>query len=131
MSKRTAPREEQSRSGFEKQIIDIAEFLRDRKARDILVLDLQGMTTIADYFVICTVTSAVQSRAILRELADMMDRYSLQPLSRDAGADSPWVLLDYNYFIIHIFLQEGRDYYRLEKLWSDAEVIYSHRGDSP
>jgi ribosome-associated protein len=128
MSERTASKREESRSGLEKRIIDIAEFLRDRKARDILVLDLQGMTTIADYFVICTVTSAVQSRAIIRDLADMMDRYSLQPLSRDTGVDSPWVLLDYNYFIIHIFLQEGRDYYRLEKLWSDAEVIYSHKG---
>ena len=113
---------------LEDRVKNIAQFIHERKARDILVLDLQGLTNIADYFIICTVTSSVQSKALIRDLEMLMKKYNVTPLSRESGADSPWVLLDYNYFIIHLFLQEGRDYYRLEKLWSDARILCSYEG---
>jgi ribosome-associated protein len=128
MREMTAPKEKESREKLAERVKEIAEFLRDRKARDILVLDLEGMTTITDYFIICTVTSSVQTKALIRDLVSFMKEYDVKPLSRDTSVDSPWVLLDYNFFIIHLFLQEGRDYYRLEKLWSDAEVICSFGG---
>jgi ribosome-associated protein len=128
MREMTAPKEKESREKMAERVKEIAEFLRDRKARDILVLDLEGMTTITDYFIICTVTSSVQTKALVRDLESFMKEYDVKPLSRDTSVDSPWVLLDYNFFIIHLFLQEGRDYYRLEKLWSDAEVICSFGG---
>lgn len=128
MREMTAPKEKESREKLAERVKEIAEFLRDRKARDILVLDLEGMTTITDYFIICTVTSSVQTKALVRDLESFMKEYDVKPLSRDTSVDSPWVLLDYNFFIIHLFLQEGRDYYRLEKLWSDAEVICSFGG---
>jgi len=128
MREMTAPKEKESREKLAERVKEIAEFLRDRKARDILVLNLEGMTTITDYFIICTVTSSVQTKALIRDLESFMKEYDVKPLSRDTSVDSPWVLLDYNFFIIHLFLQEGRDYYRLEKLWSDAEVICSFGG---
>ena len=109
-------------------VLETAELLKDKKAQDILVLDMQGYTTITDYFIICTVTSAVQIKALIRYLEEFMDQRNLEPLTGKVNSDSPWVLLDYNYFIVHIFLQEGREYYQLEKLWSDAEVLYSHKG---
>ena len=113
---------------LEDRVKNIAQFIHERKARDILVLDLQGLTSIADYFIICTVTSSVQSKALIRDLEILMKEYNVTPLSRESSVDSPWVLLDYNYFIIHLFLQEGRDYYRLEKLWSDARILCSYEG---
>lgn len=113
---------------LEDRVKNIAQFIHERKARDILVLDLQGLTSIADYFIICTVTSSVQSKALIRDLEMLMKEYNVTPLSRESSVDSPWVLLDYNYFIIHLFLQEGRDYYRLEKLWSDARILCSYEG---
>ncbi|MCK4923427.1 MAG: ribosome silencing factor [Spirochaetes bacterium] len=128
MREMTAPKEKGSREELAEWVKEIAEFLRDRKARDILVLDLEGMTSIADYFIICTVTSSVQTKALIRDLESFMKEYDVKSLSRNTSVDSPWVLLDYNFFIIHLFLQEGRDYYRLEKLWSDAEVICSFKG---
>ncbi len=128
MREMTAPKEKGSREELAERVKEIAEFLRDRKARDILVLDLEGMTSIADYFIICTVTSSVQTKALIRDLESFMKEYDVKSLSRNTSVDSPWVLLDYNFFIIHLFLQEGRDYYRLEKLWSDAEVICSFKG---
>ena len=130
MREMTASRDE-SRSELNQRVVGIAEFLRERKAHDILVLDLEGMTSITDFFIICTVTSSVQTKAIIRDLEEFMRQYDLKPLSRDTAADSPWVLLDYNFFIIHIFQQEGRDYYRLEKLWSEAKVLYSREGGMP
>jgi ribosome-associated protein len=128
MREMTAPKEKESREKLAGRVKEIAEFLHDRKARNILVLDLEGMTTITDYFIICTVTSSVQTKALIRDLESFMKDYDVKPLSRDTSVESPWVLLDYNFFIIHLFLQEGRDYYRLEKLWSDAEVICSLEG---
>jgi ribosome-associated protein len=128
MREMTVSKEKESREKLAGQVKEIAEFLHDRKARNILVLDLEGMTTITDYFIICTVTSSVQTKALIRDLESFMKDYDVKPLSRDTSVESPWVLLDYNFFIIHLFLQEGRDYYRLEKLWSDAEVICSFEG---
>ena len=84
--------------------------------------------SITDYFIICTVNSTVQTRALVRYIEEYMKDLDIKPLSKKSITDSPWVLLDYNDFIIHIFLQEGRDYYRLEKLWSDAKIVYDHVG---
>jgi ribosome-associated protein len=130
MREMTVPQED-PRSELNQRAIGIGEFLKARKARDVVVLDLEGLTSITDYFIICTVTSSVQAKAIIRDLELFMKQYDLRPLSRDAALDSPWVLIDYNYFIIHIFQKEGRDYYRLEKLWSDAKVVYSNAGGIP
>jgi len=109
-------------------VLKAAELLRDNKAQDIIVLDLQGQTSITDYFIICTVTSSVQTKALIRSVGEFMRGYGLKPISLNVNMNSPWVLLDYNYFIIHIFHTEGRDFYRLEKLWSDAEVVFAERG---
>ena len=128
MKETTVPQQKDTRVELNRRVVEIAKFLRDRKARDVLVLDLDGLTSITDYFVLCTVTSSIQTKALLRDLEQFMGQFDLKPLSRTPAVDSPWVLLDYNYFVIHIFLQEGRDHYRLERLWSDAKVVYSHEG---
>jgi ribosome-associated protein len=129
MSESTASTQSESRNELEERVKNIAQYIHDRRARDVLVLDLDGLTSIADYFIICTVTSSVQSKALIRDLEQLMKEYHIKPLSRESTVDSPWVLLDYNYFIIHLFLQEGRDFYRLEKLWSDARVLCSFEGE--
>jgi len=92
------------------------------------VLDLQGQTSITDYFLICTVTSFVQTKALVRSVGEFMRGYGMRPITSNVNTNSPWVLLDYNYFIIHIFHTEARDFYGLEKLWSDAEVVFDERG---
>ncbi len=126
--KETLRTDESVQAWARKVVLEIAGFLENAKARDIVVLDMRECTGISDYFVLCTVNSTVQSRAIVRDLDMFMDAYDLKPLSGRVSTDSPWVLLDYNFFIIHIFLEEGRNYYQLEKLWSDAKVVYENRG---
>lgn len=109
-------------------VLKAAGLLGDNMAQDVVVLDLQGMTSITDYFLICTVTSAVQTKALVRSIEEFMREYGMKPISSHVNTNSPWVLLDFNYFVIHIFLAEGRDFYGLEKLWSDAAVVFDERG---
>ena len=82
--------------------IQVAELLKDKKARDILVLKLGSMTSITDYFIIATANSTVQIKALVRFIEELMNGNKLKPLSRGNNYESPWVLLDYNYFIIHL-----------------------------
>jgi len=112
----------------EKIVLQVAELLKDKKAKDIIVLDLEDLTSITDYFILATVNSSVQTKALIRFIEEFMHQNKIKPFLKNEGHDSPWVLLDYNYFIIHIFLKEGRDYYQLEKLWTDAPVVYSDKG---
>ncbi|MFW6138776.1 MAG: ribosome silencing factor [Spirochaetota bacterium] len=109
-------------------VIRVAELLKDEKARDIVVLDLNGLTSITDYFIICTANSAIQTRALARTINEYASQLDLKPFTRNVNFDSPWVLIDYNYFIVHIFLEEGRNYYQLEKFWVDAQAVYTNQG---
>ena len=104
---------------------EVADVLRDDKAFDILVLNIGKLTSITDIFVICTATSSVQIKALIRDIDELLHRRNLRLVNSVDNLNSPWVLLDYNYFVIHIFLKEGRDFYKLERLWSDAEIIYN------
>jgi ribosome-associated protein len=113
---------------MKKVILRLAELLKDKKAQDILVLDLAQLTSITDYFILATVNSSTQSKALVRFIEEYLKEYDIRPLVKNDEYESPWVLLDYNYFIIHLFLKEGREYYQLEKLWSDAPVVYSDEG---
>ena len=110
-------------------VLRVGELLKEKRAENIVVLDLDGITSIADYFVLCTVKSGVQARALVRFLDELMKPSGIESMTRNPGFESMWVLLDYNFFIVHIFLKEGRDYYQLEKLWCDAKVLYSHEGE--
>jgi len=110
---------------IERLVVDVAKFLKERKARDIIVMNMEKLTSITDFFIICTANSSVQIKALIRDLDNFLSSYELKPLSRNIDVNSPWVLIDYNYFVVHIFLKEGREYYQLEKLWCDAEIIYN------
>jgi ribosome-associated protein len=110
-------------------VLKVAELLRDKRAQNIVVLDLEKLVTFTDFFIICTVKTAVQTKALVRFIEELVEGTAIRPVNRNTTFDSMWVLLDYNYFIVHIFQKEGRDYYQLEKLWCDAKTVYSHQGD--
>jgi ribosome-associated protein len=93
----------------------------DKKARDVLVLDLQGLTTITDYFVICSGESTTQVKAITEEIEERFHAEGVKPLGIEGLSHGHWVLMDYNDVIIHIFEEETRKFYELEKLWIDAK----------
>ena len=101
-----------------------AKYADDKKAEDIVILDVRGLSPITDYFVICTASSSPHLRAVLREIEDQMfEEHDLHPRWRDRSADSEWLVLDFNDVMVHVFMAEKREFYSLEELWGDAKKV--------
>lgn len=101
-------------------IVDIAE---EKKASNIVLLDIRNVSIIADYFVICSGNSERQVKAIARDIEENLDMQDVHPTSKEGMDQGRWVLLDYGDVIVHVFAPVERDYYRLEKLWSNAQTV--------
>jgi ribosome-associated protein len=103
-----------------RRIVELAE---DKKAADIVLLDLTGLTTLADYFVICSAGSERQLGAIADGIVEGLRTEGERPIGREGVAASHWVLLDFGSTIVHIFTPPERDFYQLEKHWAEAKTI--------
>ncbi|MBM3284321.1 MAG: ribosome silencing factor [Candidatus Aminicenantes bacterium] len=101
-----------------------------KKAEDILVLDLRGISTFTDFFVIMSGNSSRQNVAISENIELELKKGKLLPLGVEGKERAEWILIDYGSFIVHVFSRRARDYYALEKLWGDApRVSYSTEND--
>lgn len=100
-----------------------AEAADAKKALDILVLDLRGLTTIADYFVICSGASSTQVGAIADGVGQAMAREGVNTSHIEGGSESSWILMDLGDVVVHIFDEQARAYYSLERLWGDAPRV--------
>jgi ribosome-associated protein len=100
--------------------VDIAS---DKKASDVLLLDIREVTTIADYFVICSGSNPRQIQAIADALEENLEKQGARALHREGIAETGWLLLDFGDVIVHIFGTKEREYYRLERLWSEAKTV--------
>jgi ribosome-associated protein len=103
--------------------IQAAKAAFNKKALDVIILDLSGLTFIADYFVICSGESTTQVKAIAEFIEQEFASKRVKPLGVEGAVHSHWILLDYGDVIIHVFEKETRAYYNLEKLWMDAKII--------
>ncbi|MCR1900231.1 ribosome silencing factor [Irregularibacter muris] len=102
----------------------IAEWIDEKKGKDIDVLNIENLSTIADYFVLASGTSTTQVQAIadhIEEKAEKFEEFSL--LRKEGYREGRWILLDFNEVIVHVFHEEERDFYKLERLWQDAKNI--------
>ena len=106
------------------QIAAIAvDALDDKKAKNIKVLKTDGQTVLADYFVICNGSSAPHIKSLVDEVDRRLSEAG-EPLMRREGLRSDiWVLMDFGCVIVHVFTDEARKFYNLERLWSDAETV--------
>lgn len=95
----------------------------DKKALDVQVLHVAPLTSVADYLVIGTAESDRQTRAIADSIDETLSRMGQRPLSIEGTASGQWVLLDFGDVVAHIFRQDIRSHYALERLWSDAKQI--------
>jgi ribosome-associated protein len=105
-----------------RRIVELAE---DKKAADMILLELYPLTTMADYFVICSGGSERQLEAIADGIIAGLRDEKIRPIGREGTAASHWVLIDYGSVIVHIFTPPERDYYGLEKHWAEAKTILS------
>ncbi|HLX41415.1 MAG TPA: ribosome silencing factor [Ktedonobacteraceae bacterium] len=103
-----------------KAIVDVAS---DKKAADIILLDIRDVTTIADYFVICNGNNTRQVQAIADAIDEELGKQGANVLHREGTAETGWLLLDFGDVIVHIFGVKEREYYRLERLWSEAKTV--------
>ena len=106
---------------------ELAEFivktLDAKKAKNIKLLRIDDKTVLADYFVICGGNSNTQIRALAGEVEEKLEENGISPHHIEGYNEASWTVLDYSAVIVHIFSREAREFYKLEKLWSDAEDI--------
>ncbi len=100
-----------------------AKALDDKKARDVKVLRTAEQTVIADYFVICNGTSSTHIKALVDEVDKQLSEAGEPPIRREGLRSDIWVLMDFGSVIVHVFTDEARKFYNLERLWSDSEEV--------
>lgn len=99
------------------------ELAADKKASDIVLLDVSALTTLADYFVICSGASERQLSAVADGLVEGLNDGGAALLAREGGPGSHWVLLDFGAVIVHVMAPSERDFYQLERLWAAAPML--------
>jgi len=95
----------------------------EKKAKDIVVLNVGEISAFTDYFIICSGTSDRQVRAISSHIKESLKKAGIVPVGVEGEQEGKWILLDYGDAIVHVFLDETRTFYNLERLWSEAPQI--------
>lgn len=99
----------------------IMKHASEKKGEKIIALDLEGLSLIADYFVIISGRNDRQVKAIVEGIASELSKEGIKPHSIEGLGEGKWVLIDYGTVVAHVFCEETREYYQLESLWADAE----------
>ena len=94
--------------------------MQEKKAEEIVVLDVSALTSFTEYFVVCTGESEPQLRTIAKNIEEKLSANGIRPHHLEGRSDHGWILMDYDDFVVHIFSREKRTYYDLERLWADA-----------
>lgn len=103
--------------------VEILNFLYAKKGHNLKMLHVTDQTVITDYFVICTGNSNTQIKALADEVDYKTGLMGIKPKSIEGFREATWIVMDYSSVIVHIFNRESREFYNLEKLWNDSEVI--------
>ncbi len=100
-----------------KQIVGLAE---EKKAEDLVTLNVSKITSLSDYFVICSAKNLIQVKAIADNIKDNIKE---KPFRTEGYQNANWIIIDYVDIVVHIFFEEAREYYDLERLWFDAKTV--------
>ncbi|UCD38583.1 MAG: ribosome silencing factor [Fidelibacterota bacterium] len=111
-----------SASGSKTLAARSADLMLDKKAKEITILDVRLLTSVTDFFVLCTGESDVQIKAIVDHVNESLRAENTKPYHIEGYDQLSWVLMDYVDVVAHIFLPETREYYGLERLWADAKI---------
>jgi ribosome-associated protein len=101
----------------------IINALVEKKAKNIKVIDIEDLTTIATYFVICSGTSTTHIKTLADEVEFKLKEEGLLPLRHEGYNSARWILIDYGDIIVHIFYEEDREFYNLDRLWQDGKSV--------
>ncbi|WP_418790717.1 ribosome silencing factor [Phosphitispora sp. TUW77] len=98
--------------------------VKDKKAKDIVLLDIEEISVVCDYFLICTGLSSTQVKAIAENIEQKLKEQGITKLRMEGYKDAHWVLIDFGAVVVHIFQENDREFYNLERLWGDAKAVY-------
>jgi len=101
----------------------IVKILDSKKAEDIEVINISDLTIIADYFVICSGNSSTQVKALADEVDKVLSEQGIEPHHIEGYRGANWILMDYDDVVVHIMYKEAREFYKIERLWADAEKL--------
>jgi ribosome-associated protein len=113
-------------SGIISHIQRISTLMLEKKALNIKIIDVRNITTLTDFFVICTSESKPQTRAITDHIHDQMKANGMKAWHIEGYENLDWVLLDYINIVVHVFSRDSRDYYDLDRLWADGKITQVH-----
>jgi ribosome-associated protein len=102
----------------------------EKKGKEVKILDIRSISTVADYFVICTGTSTTHTRAIADNIEEKLSLLGLKLHHMEGYENGRWILLDFVDVVVHIFHGEERDFYNLERLWGDAREVAMPRSEA-
>jgi ribosome-associated protein len=102
----------------------MVKILDDKKARDIKVINIDKITILTDYFVICSGTSTTHIKALADEIEFRLKERGMECARKEGYNSARWILMDYGGVVLHIFHEEDRSFYNLERLWSDGVISY-------
>lgn len=100
----------------------IAAAASNKKAHDIVLMKMEGLTVATDYFVVCSANTATQTRAIADEVEEKLAENGVDFSHKEGYREGEWILVDYGDCVLHVFTRDSREYYALEQLWGDAEL---------
>ena len=100
----------------------IAAATSNKKAHDIVLMKMEGLTIATDYFVVCSANTATQTRAIADEVEEKLAEEGVSFIHKEGYREGEWILMDYGDCVLHVFTRDSREYYALEQLWGDAEL---------
>lgn len=103
--------------------VQLAQALDNKKGQDIKVLKTENLTSLADYFVICTATSNTQVKAMSDACEEAMEKQGERVHHIEGHRDGTWLLMDFSSVVVHVFTEEARKFYDLERLWADAQDV--------
>ena len=104
-------------------IIDnIVNSIQEKKGYDITILEVKGLSSLTDFFIICSSDSDPQTRSITNCIKKDLSKITIKPYQIEGFEDLDWVLMDYHDIVIHIFKKEVREFYKIERLWADAKI---------
>ena len=101
----------------------IVQVMDSKKAKDIRLIKIEGISSLGDYFVVASASNTTQVKAIADEVEDEMTKLGLEPNRVEGRQSAQWILMDYYDVMVHVFLDEARSFYNLERLWSDAPQV--------
>ena len=114
---------EKAPSDAKQKALQIAEVAQSKHAGEIVIFHVSDLTSVADFFVLCSAESEPQMRAIADAVEESLSKMGARPYGREGREGGLWILIDYNDVILHIFKKEAREFYNLDRLWGDAPLI--------